>query len=68
MCKSLTKYIDNFINPKKPKKMAIRKLKKTACGDTLVKNRLEGGYKLVKRKRKPKATTGKKRGRPAKAK
>ena len=43
----------------------------SGCGTILKTDRLEGGYKLVKRKRKAKGTTsatGKKRGRPAKAK
>ena len=41
------------------------------CGTILETDRLTGGYKLVKRKRTAKASTpatGKKRGRPAKAK
>ena len=42
----------------------------SGCGTILKTDRLEGGYKLVKRKRTAKASTpaGKKRGRPAKVK
>ena len=43
----------------------------SGCGTILKTDRLTGGYKLVKRKRKAKGTTsatGKKRGRPAKVK
>jgi len=43
----------------------------SGCGTILKTDRLTGGYKLVKRKRTAKASTsatGKKRGRPAKAK